>query len=219
MPGQIHTGWHLGNTLDMLARQEHVRAVLEVGTYNGEGSTHVLARALGETGGRLTSIEMRADHHRMACDFYRDRVLPVELANGLSLDREAHRPFEDYWPLIERTVHEAEHPGDYRKWYEEEVGLARRAKADRVLERLLESGDGLDMAFLDGGEFLSEAEFDMLEPHIRHYVVMDDTNGECCIKNHRSRERVLASPEWEVLVDALDERNGWLAARRVGGRP
>lgn len=215
MAGQIHTGWHLGNTLEMLAKQSHVRDVLEVGTYNGEGSTYLLARALQASGGTLRSIEAREDHFGMAREFYRDKQLPVELLHGLSLGRDAHEPFEHYWPMIRRTVHEAEYPGDYRKWYEEELDLARRAQNERILERLLDDLGGFDMVLLDGGEFLSDAEFELLEPHIRHYIVMDDTNPECCIKNGRSRERVLASPDWEVLVDAIDERNGWLAARRV----
>jgi hypothetical protein len=200
----------------MLARQEHVRDVLEIGTYNGEGSTYLLARALQATGGRLWSIEAHADHYRMARDFFRDKQLPVELVHGLSLPRDAHRPFHEYWPLIEATVHEDEFPGDYLNWYHEERALAQRAERDFVLRDLLEQVGGFDLVLLDGGEFLSGHEFTLLEPHIRHYVVMDDTNGVRCIKNAEPRDRILASSEWQVIVDALDERNGWLAARRVG---
>lgn len=213
--GQIHTGWHLGDTLDLLARQDHVRTVLEIGTYDGEGSTFVLSRALRQTGGRLWSVEVCADHHRKARAFYADKELPVELVSGLSLSCDAYLPFEEYWPLVERTAHESEYPGDYRHWYEEERELAALAEDERILRRLLDGVEAFDLVLLDGGEFLSEAEFDVLEPHIRHYVVMDDTNGERCIKNARPRERILADDRWEVLVDALDERNGWLAARRV----
>jgi hypothetical protein len=45
-------------------------------------------------------------------------------------------------------------------------------------------------------------------------IVLDDTNPRRSIKNAENRRYVLDSPKWEVLVDAEDDRCGWLAAKR-----
>lgn len=214
-PGQVQRGRALGDALYELARRPDVLTALEVGTSCGDGSTLCLATALGESNGRLYSVELKREHHRAAADFYSARSLPVELIHGLSLTLADYLPFADYWPMIARTDREAVDPEEYHEWYEDEIAHAAIAPRQGVLYDLVERVGRFDMVFLDGGEFASHAEFELLEPHIDKFLVMDDTNGERCIKNALSRERVLASPRWDVLVDAIGERNGWLVARRL----
>lgn len=215
MPGQINRGWGLGDTLHEIASSPEVERVLEIGTWHGDGSTFVLASALASSGGRLWSVELKREHHERAIDFYKDKDLPVELLHGLSIDPAWYPPFEDYWPRIRRTTQEQREPGTYREWYDDELMHALEAPSHSLVETLADRHGPFDLVVLDGGEFASDREFELLEPHIRGYVVMDDTNGERCIKNSLSRDRVLASPEWLVISDEPNERNGWLAARRV----
>jgi len=215
MAGQINRGWHLGDTLHELASEPEVTSVLEIGTWHGDGSTYVLAKALAESGGRLWTLELKAEHYEEACRFYADKNLPVELLHGLSVDPGWYPPFDYYWPMIEATSQERLEPGSYFEWYLDEIEHAREAPEHGMVEQLIAEQGPFDLVLLDGGEFASDREFELLEPYIRRYVVMDDTNAERCIKNARSRDRIVNSPHWDVLVDALDERNGWLAARHV----
>jgi hypothetical protein len=215
MAGQINRGWHMGDTLYELARRPEVERVLEIGTWHGDGSTFVLANALAETGGRLWSIELKSEHYQQACDFYADKSLPVELLQGLSVSADWYPPFDHYWPRIELTSQEKLEPGSYFEWYEDEIEHANRAARHSLVESMIEEHGPFDMVLFDGGEFASDREFELLEEHITHYVVMDDTNPDRCIKNSLSRARILSSRKWSVIADAIDERNGWLAASRV----
>lgn len=217
MPGQIERGRGLGDMLYLLASDDEVRECVEVGTLDGEGSTYCIAQGLAQSGGRLTSVELKGEHYRRARRFYEGKGLPVEIVHGLTLTVNDYPPFEHYLPKVARTVTEAREPGLYREWYLDELEAAGRAPRQGVLHDLAARGTGFDLVMLDGGEFLSDAEFRFLEPHISGYVVVDDTNPERCIKNAWTREHVLGSPEWEVLADETGERNGWLAARRIRG--
>lgn len=214
MPGQINQGWPLGDQLYELASESQVNNVLEIGTWHGDGSTMVLAKALAETGGTLWSVELKRENYDLARELYRDSGLPVRLVLGLSISPWWYPPFEHFWPRIRATRQEALEPGSYLEWYEDELAHAWLAPQHSVLERLVQQEGPFDLVLFDGGEFASDHEFELLEPHVSGYVVMDDTNHERCIKNAQSRQRVLASADWDVVADEIDQRNGWLAARR-----
>lgn len=206
----------MGDLLYELASSREVEKALEIGTWRGDGSTLVLAEALGKSGGRLWTLELKEENYHAACEFYADKGLPVELLHGLSVDPDWYPPFEHFWPRIERSWQEIAEPGTYREWYDDEIEHARKAPRVNLVQTLIEEVGDFDLVLLDGGDFASGREFELLEPHIRHYIFMDDTNAARCIKNAEVRERILASNEWEVLVDALDQRYGWMAAKRVG---
>lgn len=215
MAGQINQGWPLGDMLYELASEPQVQRVLEIGTWRGDGSTYVLAKALAETGGQLWTLELKEENWLAARDFYADKELPVDLIHGLSINPNWYPPFEHYWPRIERTSQEKLEPGSYREWYDDELRFARLAPRANLVRKLIAQYGPFDLVLLDGGEFASDHEFELLERSISGYVLMDDTNPDRCIKNALSRARVLTSDDWDVMADVLDNRNGWLAARRT----
>lgn len=214
MAGQMGLGGRIGGTLNELARRPEVEKVLEIGTYNGEGSTLCLAEGLSHTTGRLQSVEVDADLHRQAAAFYTGSGLPVELHCGLTVTLEDYRPFESYLPRISRTAYEAEAPGTHRMWYDQELAKARAAERRDVLRELLARERWFDLALLDGGEYASDAEFHVVEPFVGGWIVLDDTNPERSIKNAENREWLDWSPDWELVVDEPDDRCGWCVARR-----
>jgi predicted O-methyltransferase YrrM len=214
MAGQMGLGGRIGQTLFTLASRPEVQQVLEVGTWNGEGSTWCLVNALHPARGRLVSVEADQTLYEQARGFYDGKGLPVELVGGYTVDLSDIPPFETFEPRIAKTAYEGEAPGTHRAWYERELEMARKAERTNVLKDLVARDGWYDLVFLDGGEFTSDAEFRRIQPHVRRWLVMDDTNPVRSIKNAENRERVLLSPEWDVLVDDLDDRCGWLVAER-----
>lgn len=214
MPGQMGLGGHIGSTLNEIARRPDVERVLEIGTYDGEGSTYCIADGLFRSTGRLRTIEVDQALHEKARAFYAGTGLPVELECGLTVRLDDYQPFEHYLPAIQRTAYEAEAPGTHRMWYDRDLGLARSAKRTDLLRELLASDRWYDLVLFDGGEYSSEAEFHLLEPHVRGYVVLDDTNPVHAIKNVANREWLHWSADWDVVVDEPDERCGWCVAKR-----
>lgn len=216
MPGQMGRSGAIGSTLYELAKRPDVREVLEIGTWNGQGSTYCIACGLAETSGRLTSVEVDAEQHAAASAFYDGTGLPVDLVLGLTVRPTDYRPFEHYAPLVAQAGYEREAPGTHLEWYRRERALADDARRAGVLRDLvLGQRRRFDMVLFDGGEFASTQEFDLLEPYIDGWAVFDDTNVRMSIKNAENHERVLASPDWEVVRDEPDDRCGWTVARRV----
>ncbi|RJQ55390.1 MAG: hypothetical protein C4521_02405 [Actinobacteria bacterium] len=210
----MNRGGRIGETLYELAKRPEVEKVLEIGTWNGEGSTYCLAQGLGETSGRLVSIEVDAEQHGKAASFYEGKDLPVELIQGLTLHPDDYAPYESYLPLISEHHYEQEAPGTHETWYRQELELAGSAERTDVLWELLEREGEFDLVLFDGGEFLSHSEFLFLEPHVARYIVLDDTNGRMAIKNTLSRDWLIGSSAWELAIDEQHERNGWLVAER-----
>lgn len=214
MPGQMGLSGRIGATLNDLARRPEVEKALEIGTYNGEGSTYCIADGLSRSTGRLCSIEADRQLYEHAQAFFTGTGLPVELHYGLTLALEDYAPYEHFVPAIEQTSYEVVAPGTHREWYEHELELARSAERTNVLDDLLSRDHWYDMVLLDGGEYSAEAEFHRLEPHVRNYVVLDDTNPRRSIKNAANREWLLWSPDWDVVIDEPDDRCGWCVGKR-----
>lgn len=214
MAGQVNLGSSLGDTLCELAREGGVSKCLEVGTWNGEGSTLCIATGLAETSGVLFSVELDPKFYEEAMAFYSDRDLPVKLINGATLSADEFGDFEEYAAGAQRTIHEAADPGCYRRMYDSELSLARQAHNLYVLQSLVDAEQSFDLVLLDGGEFTTYAEFLVIEPYVTRYLVLDDTNPSGSIKNVRTREDLLGNKAWDVVADHIDDRNGWLVARR-----
>jgi hypothetical protein len=214
MAGQMGLGGRIGATLNELARRPEVEKALEIGTYNGEGSTYCIADGLSHTTGRLNTIEADRKLHEQACSFYSGKGLPVELHCGLTVSVADYKPFEHYLSAIQRTAYEAEAPGTHQMWYEQELAMARSADRTDLLRELLKRDRWYDLALFDGGEYVSESEFHLMEPFVHGYIVLDDTNPLRSIKNAANREWLYWSPDWEILVDEPDDRCGWCAAKR-----
>lgn len=214
MAGQMGLGGRIGSELNGLARRPDVEKVLEIGTYDGEGSTYCIADGLSRSTGRLRSMEVDAGLYRRARSFYAGSGLPVELECGLTLTLGDYQPFEHFLAAVARTEYEAEAPGTHLMWYERDLALARAAERTDLLREALERDVWYDLVLLDGGEYSSEVEFHLLEPHVNGYIVLDDTNPAHAIKNVANREWLYWSPDWEVVVDEPDDRCGWCVAKR-----
>ncbi|HEY3318450.1 MAG TPA: hypothetical protein VGK50_08515 [Coriobacteriia bacterium] len=214
MGGQMGLTGRIGATLSELARRPEVEKVLEIGTYDGEGSTYCLACGLAHGTGRLRSVEVDGGLYRKARAFYSESGLPVDLEWGLTITPGDYRPFEYFLPAIGRTAYEADAPGTHRMWYERELGLALSAERTDVLRQALECDHWYDLVLFDGGEYSAELEFHLLEPNIRGYAVLDDTNPVRSIKNAANREWLIRSPDWDLVVDEPEDRCGWCVAKR-----
>lgn len=68
----------------------------------------------------------------------------------------------------------------------------------------------IDLLLLDGGEWSTDEEFDILSPSA-NMIALDDTMRR---KNQRQRDIMINSNDWEILVDDTEERNGFLIGCR-----
>lgn len=202
-----------GLYLFLLAQEDGIDQILEVGAYWGQGSTLCLGLALKAKGrGRLISLESHPVRALRAQAFVRKNGLPAQILNRFSvrfdeypdgndpiyrgwsddheMDRDAKRPVGEFAPV----------PDDGIRFALAEYQMANR----------------LDLVLLDGSEYNAMAEFRIAAPHIRPggYLVLDDTNPRRSRKNVMTAAVLRSDPVWEILLDTYRMRNGTLIARR-----
>ena len=89
----------------------------------------------------------------------------------------------------------------YRINYETDMALWNAALANPI-ELPFEP----EAAVLDGGEYTGYVDWHYLPKGKLKYVFLDDTN---VLKNEKVRKELLESPEWALLKENANDRNGW----------
>ena len=201
--GQIQRDDSLGAWLRAIALDPDVLCFLEIGAWEGNGSTRILRQAaVHRRSLRVVSLEANASRAKRAAR--RNASSPFVQVIWGSLVNEGH--------LETENLTEAE-----KSWLAEDVTAL--GDCPLVLDRIPAA---LDAVFLDGGEFSTRAEFSILGGRITKWLVLDDTSTR---KARAIAEEIRSGSSWfECVVDS-DERNGFMVAKkkqaptrqRVGG--
>lgn len=206
MSGQINRGSLFGERLFKLATDRSFHSFVEIGTWNGEGSTQCLMDGLlsRNDDSHLTSLESDLSMHEAAKAYWSSR-LPLDQAPRLKL---IHGRLVEEAELLSAEDIQSDHKFRQHPWLEwRDKDIADYVKCDRVDGLLPEV---IDVLLLDGGEFSTYAEFRRLSPRTK-VVALDDT---AAFKTERIRKELLADSAWVTLCDLPRERNGIYIGRR-----
>lgn len=203
--GQISSGDSLGAFLKDLARNPRYARYLEIGTWNGLGSTKCfyegfLERPVGSY--VFYSLECNAEKSHDARRYYEEGVEP-RLPDIHILHAKAVRDVPDEAILKEQF--DAFEPTWHR------VDIENMRACPYLFEMELGCEPSFDVVFLDGGEYTTYYEYLALKDACK-VLVCDDSSVE---KSKRIRAELMASPDWRCLRDAPYERNGWCAFERT----
>lgn len=197
MTGHINRGSILGELIYNLVQQPDIMEIVEIGTWNGLGSTKcVIDGLIGKDNYRFTSIESSPEMYAEALKNV-GNIPGVELLLGRIID-----PI-NIPPLVLNDTQKG--------WLQED--LDHYLIVPNVLECL---PDKIDLIIFDGGEFTSELEFDLISERSR-YIILDDTNaasGSIKFKNVTGRIFMGETP-FTVIRDNQKDRNGWLLAEKL----
>jgi hypothetical protein len=197
MPGQINRGSLLGELIFNLVSQPDVNIVIEIGTWNGLGSTMCVIDGLtGKNNSRFISIESSPKMYEEALENV-GAIPSVDLWLGRIIE-------PDNIPIMALSPIQ-------KSWLLEDINNYK--KVPNVLEKLPQKAD---LIIFDGGEFTSELEFNIISRRAT-YVILDDTNDAMgTIKFATIRKKILEGQTEFVLVqDNLSDRNGWLFAKKI----
>lgn len=223
MAGQINLGTPLGDAIRRLAGNRGYTTALEIGTWNGLGSTLCLLRGAADRPAEypldIWSIEANGDMAALVAgrlDEWWTAAKKFKVPEG-----HPYKEVSDAWgkklpvncPLRLMYGRMAEtmltipeiltHPlypkveDHYRLHYRDELRSMREAP-------LLGLRRQFDIVILDGGEFTGEADWLAAQRCSPKIVVMDDT---ALMKNSRALEDALAKG-WTVMASGED-RNSW----------
>lgn len=202
--GQINIDTKFGKYLYDLAANDQYKVFVEVGTWNGQGSTRCLISGIVgfNPNAKLYSLEANANMFNQAKSFWSNCPRQLHLIHGvlhkkqLMLDEIEKHPM--YYKLLEN--------GDkYKTWLLNDIQDMQQINIFNIEE------DNVDVIVLDGGEFSTHGDWEVLQKKNPKIVCLDDSN---VLKTYDIRNELLHSKDWEVVVDEQADRNGWCVFKR-----
>ena len=192
--GQISKNTEVGRWIEMLASLEANLTIVEIGTWNGLGSTKMILRGLKKR--KLDKIQVIGFETNK-------RMYGVAKRN---LKR--HDLYQLVWGSIiqEGELDMTNLSETESNWIKTDLEDMR--KAPYVFKKVPEN---IDLLILDGGEFSTYAEFQKLNSRVSGWIILDDTNSRKCARILRE---VPAEGTWNVIFQS-DERNGTAVLRKI----
>lgn len=193
MVGQINRGSNLGELIFNLTKRDDVKNIVEVGTWNGMGSTKCILDGLTNDK-HLWSIELYPDMFEMARTNLKEHLTSnVTLLNGRIIEYD-----EVFW--FDHSEIDLSIDGHARLWYEKDLQLLKESV--NVLDKLPTT---IDLLVLDGGEYTTYPEYIKLKDRSK-VIVIDDTN---ILKCKRIRLELMNDNNFIMISDNQDDRNGY----------
>lgn len=200
--GQINMDSKIGQSLASLASLPTVKTLLEVGTWNGLGSTKCiiegLLRRINPEPYTFYSLEANTEKWEIAYNFYKD-ISGVHILNEVFYNEEPEDQNSIFPELMENET--------YRHWHNIDM---LNMKSKKIFWSRLDLPQTFDMVLLDGGEFTTWYEYQYIKNRCR-ILVLDDTNVAKC--NRIVRELKSQPERWDIILET-NERNGNLIAVR-----
>ncbi len=203
--GQITKDSKMGQYLIDAARNSELSTFLEVGTWNGLGSTRCIVDGLKQRPSYdkpfvFYSLECNTDKCKMAQEMYK-HIPNVHILNEVFLN---NMPSDIYTIFPEL----AESP-QFQYW--NSVDFANMKDKPLFLNRP-DLPAIFDLVLLDGGEFTTWYEYLAIKDRCK-ILALDDTNVTKC---QRIVADLKAQPSrWQIILEDIYARNGNVVARRI----
>ena len=204
MFGQINRGTELGEIIYNIVRQEDVINIVEIGTWNGLGSTKCIRDSIIEnnkTQYNVISLETNKIMYQSAIN-NNQPLINFKIINGTIISVNDFIKFDEIEDMFFN-----EYGRDIQiNWYNEDINNCKNSL--NVFKIIPEN---IDLLILDGGEYSTLAEYNKLKDRYR-YLILDDTK---CLKNKKIREEIINNQSHIVINDNLNDRNGFIVCRKI----
>jgi hypothetical protein len=187
--GQVSDKSDIGRLIYALCSLSTTRRVVEIGTWNGLGSTRIMCRAATKrprNSVEIISVEANLSLHLQAEKNLRRfkklgflNLLYGSVVSESQLLSSNLSPLEELWLSADRR----------------DIAAAPNLRSVMPSE--------IDLLLLDGGEFSTYAEYQTLKPLVSSFILLDDTNTRKC---QRILEEIVNDDFYLVWKSA--ERNG-----------
>lgn len=190
--GQINTDSLAGQTIISVCNQDNINTIVEIGTWNGMGSTKCIDHAIITTNKKAISIEANLQKH-------------LEAKNNLC----SHNVELLYGKVTDKILDINQLPDYFFTDYSRQTKMQWLHQDNKSIQEapniLHILPDQIDLLILDGGEFSSYFEYLLLKDRSK-YIFLDDTSAPT-IKNYHSRLDMIKNHT--TLIDQPSHRNGF----------
>lgn len=190
---QIFGGDSLAMWLRAITIDPDVLQIVEIGAWEGKGSTRIFA----ETASRRADVKSISI---ISLEASREHALRAEKRN------KKFRFLQIVWGSIV-SEQDLDHQGlseSENVWITEDINALKNCP--QVLDLI---PDSIDALFLDGGEFSTRKEYDLLFKRVTKWLVLDDTRAR---KSASIAKEIRAgNTPFTIVVDS-QQRNGFMIA-------
>lgn len=194
---EITLGDEFGRAIAATIRDCRVQSVIEIGSWDGAGSTTVLMHALEPMRDkRLVCIEPDAHRHAALQRLVANKPwIATVCSRSVSRQNMTHREFDDVWrsPYNRLLYPEAQ----VREWFSEQ------RDGPGYLETLTD--ERFDAALIDGCEFCGWDDYRLLKNRVRVLMLDDVFHAFKCSRAH---EDLRCDPKWSCIWSSAFIRNG-----------
>lgn len=197
--GQVVMTHTFGKQLFELARNPSFHTYVEIGTWNGRGSTLCLMNGLGARvdGPMLYSLEASQPMLQQAQAFWSAQH-PYPVSDRLKL---IYGRIIEPDEMISKTALESLFAVNPQMEIFYDQDLVTLEHCPNVIQELPHK---IDVLVLDGGEFSSYAEYVRLKPRTQVICCDDMLHLKC----HKIVQELMEDPEWKVVSKIEKERHG-----------
>lgn len=192
--GQINMNSSIGQLLYNIAADTTNKTFLEIGTWNGLGSTRCFIEGFKNRTDDYVfySLECNEEKHLFAKNIYKN-MSNVHILNEVIL-QDIPDNICDIFPVLRNNeMYQEWNKIDFQNMRDKPLFL-NRPDIPKIF----------DVLFLDGGEFTTWFEYEKLKDRCRK-IILDDVNSFKC---RRIKEDLLMTGNWR-LVAGSNERNGY----------
>ena len=184
--------------IEQYATNESNKTFLEIGTWNGMGSTRAFANGFNTRSDDYIfySLECNKDKHEIAKKLYEDND-KMYILNEVIWNEEPPN-FYEVFPQCKTNEM-------YKHW--NEVDIVNMKNCEIFLNRP-DLPEVFDVILLDGGEFTTYFEFQKLKNRCK-VIMLDDINVDKC---KLIVEEIRTDTNWEVVTEDKT-RNGFMVAK------
>lgn len=200
IPGQINLSSDLGKEIYNLVFQKDFDNIVDIGTWNGLGTTYCILHALENKkekakNTKLYTVELYNEMFEIAKINLKKYLnnSNFTMLNGKLIN------YEDAFWFDHSTISDSDPHAAL--WYKKDMELLKSSQ--NVLSVLPEK---IDLLVLDGGEYTTYPEWKLLKNRTKFFI-LDDTNILKCAK---IRQEILSDSKCTVLKDVTNDRNGYL---------
>ena len=193
MPGQIDIQSAFGKIIYDLSKRLDIINIVEIGTWNGEGSTQCILKAVDNSKNFYT-IESSTEWYNKAIIFNKNYT---EMSNVYFLLGSIVNQDELYTDNLSHQEQD---------WLRQDID--NYSNVSDVYNKLPEN---IDFLLLDGGEFSTRAEFLKLKSRSK-IIALDDCN---CRKNKLNIKDLKEDNNFTLLYENLKDRHGWAVFERL----
>ncbi len=185
--GQISSTNEIGRWIYFISSLNQTKTILEIGTWNGKGSSRLIAQGVVRRGGEPPTVLGFEINPRMVAKAKKSlRKYPF---------------FQVVWGSLVRVDDLLSHDlqNQEQAWLQQD---RKWISAAPELTKLIP--EEINFCILDGGEFSTYPEFVLLEQKINGYLLLDDTETRKCSRIMHELE----SSDRFKLIWSSSERNG-----------